>query len=81
MAFVSSDNSSSTNVIVNTAHSVSAASSKDQAYTASYANDVMFSFFANQSNAPQLDNEDLEQIDAEDLEEMDLKWKMAMLTM
>ncbi|GJR67084.1 putative ribonuclease H-like domain-containing protein [Tanacetum coccineum] len=54
------DNSSSTNETVNTAHSVSAASSKDQASTASYANDVMFSFFVNQSNAPQLDYEDLE---------------------
>ncbi|GKC05534.1 hypothetical protein Tco_0997144, partial [Tanacetum coccineum] len=37
--------------------------------------DVMFSFFANQSNSPQLDNEDLEQIDTGDLEEMDLKWQ------
>ncbi|GKC72479.1 hypothetical protein Tco_1118362, partial [Tanacetum coccineum] len=61
-------------------NSVSATSSKDQASTASYANDIMFSFFANQSNAPQLDNEDLEQIDANDLEEMDLKWRVAMLT-
>ncbi|GJR52299.1 putative ribonuclease H-like domain-containing protein [Tanacetum coccineum] len=69
------------NEIVNTTHSVSAASSKDQASTASYADDVMFSFFANQSNAPQLDYEDLEQIDADDLEEMDLKWQVAMLTM
>ncbi|GJY97230.1 hypothetical protein Tco_0514140 [Tanacetum coccineum] len=51
VAFVSLDNSSSTNETVNTAHSVSAASSKDQASTASYADDVMFSFFANQSNA------------------------------
>ncbi|GJT98435.1 putative ribonuclease H-like domain-containing protein [Tanacetum coccineum] len=42
---------------------------------------VIYSFFANQSNSPQLDNEDLQQIDADDLEEMDLKWKMAMLTM
>ncbi|GKC91817.1 hypothetical protein Tco_1152466 [Tanacetum coccineum] len=74
VAFVSSDNSSSTNETINTAHSVSATSSKDQASTASYANDVMFSFFANQSNALQLDNEDLEQIDDDDLEEMDLKW-------
>ncbi|GJW28302.1 putative ribonuclease H-like domain-containing protein [Tanacetum coccineum] len=41
----------------------------------------MFSFFANQFNALQLDYEDLEQIDADDLEEMDLKWKVAMLTM
>ncbi|GJX42425.1 putative ribonuclease H-like domain-containing protein [Tanacetum coccineum] len=72
---------SSTNETVNTAHSVSATSSKDQTSTASYADDVMFSFFANQSNASQLDNEDLEQIDANDLEEMDLKWKVAMLTM
>ncbi|GJR48274.1 hypothetical protein Tco_1316377 [Tanacetum coccineum] len=42
--------------------------------SASYADDVIFSFFANQSNALQLDNEDLEQIDDDDLEEMDLKW-------
>ncbi|GJT20545.1 hypothetical protein Tco_0890482 [Tanacetum coccineum] len=70
-----------TNETVNTAHNVSAASSKDQASTASYADDVMFSFFSNQSNAQQLDNEDLEQIDSDDLEEMDLKWQVAMLTM
>ncbi|GJV08772.1 hypothetical protein Tco_1346428 [Tanacetum coccineum] len=62
-----------TNETVNTAHNVFAASSKDQASTASYANDVMFSFISYQSNAPQLDNEDLELIDADDLEEMDLK--------
>ncbi|GJY61925.1 hypothetical protein Tco_0462582 [Tanacetum coccineum] len=42
---------------------------------------VIYSFFANQSNSPQLDNEDLQLIDADDLEEMDLKWQMAMLTM
>ncbi|GKB74292.1 hypothetical protein Tco_0935704, partial [Tanacetum coccineum] len=81
VAFVSSDDSSSTNETVNTAHSVSVASSKDQASTASYADDVMFSFFANQSNALQLDYKDLKQIDADDLEEMDLKWQVAMLTM
>nr|GEV91016.1 retrovirus-related Pol polyprotein from transposon TNT 1-94 [Tanacetum cinerariifolium] len=46
-----------------------------------YADDVMFTFFSNQSNAPQLDNEDLEQIDTDDLKEIDLKWKVAMLTM
>ncbi|GJS92425.1 hypothetical protein Tco_0799393 [Tanacetum coccineum] len=43
VAFVSSDNSSSTNETVNTAHSVSAASSKDQASTASYADDKWIS--------------------------------------
>nr|GEX16959.1 hypothetical protein [Tanacetum cinerariifolium] len=81
VAFVSLDNTSNTNETVNTAHSVSAASFKDQASTASYADDVMFSFFSNQSNAPQLDNEDLEQIDTNGLEEIDLKWQVAMLTM
>ncbi|GJU33631.1 hypothetical protein Tco_1181985 [Tanacetum coccineum] len=60
VAFISSDNSSITNETVNIVHSVSAVSSKDQASTASYVDDVMFSFFANQSNAPQLDNKDLE---------------------
>ncbi|GJY54897.1 ribonuclease H-like domain-containing protein [Tanacetum coccineum] len=49
--------------------------------SSTYADDVMFSFFTNQSNSPQLDNEDLEQIDTGDLEEMDLKWQVAMLTM
>nr|GEV46563.1 retrovirus-related Pol polyprotein from transposon TNT 1-94 [Tanacetum cinerariifolium] len=49
-------------------------SQNGQAFASTYADDVMFSFFANQSNSPQLDNEDLEQIDTDDLEEMDLKW-------
>ncbi|GJW47252.1 putative ribonuclease H-like domain-containing protein [Tanacetum coccineum] len=49
--------------------------------SSSYADEVMFSFFANQSNSPQLDSEDLEQIDTDDMEEMDLKWQVAMLTM
>ncbi|GJS68720.1 ribonuclease H-like domain-containing protein, partial [Tanacetum coccineum] len=75
------ENTSSTNEAVNTAHEVSTASSQGQASSSTYADDVMFSFFANQSNSPQLDNEDLEQIDTDDLEEMDLKWQVAMLTM
>nr|GEW30707.1 uncharacterized mitochondrial protein AtMg00810-like [Tanacetum cinerariifolium] len=37
---------------------------------------VIYSFFASQSNSPQLDNDDLKQIDVDDLEEMDLKWQM-----
>ncbi|GJV54375.1 hypothetical protein Tco_1450116 [Tanacetum coccineum] len=55
--------------------------SQGQALSSTYADDVMFSFFANQYNSPQLDNEDLKQIDTNDLEEMDLKWQVAMLTM
>nr|GEV77733.1 ribonuclease H-like domain-containing protein [Tanacetum cinerariifolium] len=42
---------------------------------------VIYSFFASQSNSPQLDNNDLKQIDADDLKEIDLKWQMSMLTM
>nr|GEV51779.1 ribonuclease H-like domain-containing protein [Tanacetum cinerariifolium] len=74
VAFVSLDNTSSTNEVVNTTHDVSAASSQGQTFALTYADDVMFSFFANQSNSLQLDNEDLEQIDTDDLEEIDLKW-------
>nr|GEV16193.1 hypothetical protein [Tanacetum cinerariifolium] len=73
VAFVSSDNTSSTNKAVNTAHNVFAASSQGQAFALTWAEDIMFSFFANQSNSPQLDNEDLEQIDTDDLKEMDFK--------
>nr|GEV06363.1 hypothetical protein [Tanacetum cinerariifolium] len=60
MAFVSLYNTNSTNEAVNTAHSVSAASLSGKASTSTNADDVMFFFFANQSNSPQLDNEDLE---------------------
>ncbi|GJU48049.1 putative ribonuclease H-like domain-containing protein [Tanacetum coccineum] len=49
--------------------------------TNSMSDAMIYSFFANQSNSPQLNDEDLQQIDADDLEEMDLKWQMAMLTM
>ncbi|GJV67571.1 retrovirus-related pol polyprotein from transposon TNT 1-94 [Tanacetum coccineum] len=70
-----------TNEAVNTAHDVPAARSKGQASSSTYADNVMFSFFVNQSNSPQLDNEDLEQIDTDDLEDMDLKWQVAMFTM
>ncbi|GJR01463.1 ribonuclease H-like domain-containing protein [Tanacetum coccineum] len=45
VAFVSSDDTSSTNEAVNTAHDVPAARSKEQASSLTYADDVMFSFF------------------------------------
>nr|GEU94925.1 hypothetical protein [Tanacetum cinerariifolium] len=50
----------SLNEAVNTAQNVYAASSQGQAATSTYADDVMFSFFATQSNSLQLDNEDLD---------------------
>nr|GEW29834.1 hypothetical protein [Tanacetum cinerariifolium] len=49
--------------------------------TNSLSDAMIYSFFANQSNRPQLDNEDLKQIDADDLEEIGLKWQMDLLTM
>ncbi|GKB31075.1 hypothetical protein Tco_0870476 [Tanacetum coccineum] len=83
VAFLSTEDTNSINE-VNTTNGVSTAaghSSSGQASSSSYADDLMFSFFASQSNSPQLDDEDLEQIDHDDLEEMDLKWQMAMLSM
>nr|GEV94087.1 ribonuclease H-like domain-containing protein [Tanacetum cinerariifolium] len=72
-------------VEANTVHGVSAANFKTNASILpnvdSLSDAVIYSFFASQSNSPQLDNEDLKQINPDDLEEMDLKWQMAMLTM
>nr|GEU66531.1 ribonuclease H-like domain-containing protein [Tanacetum cinerariifolium] len=85
IGFVSSNNTDSTNESVNAAPSIFAASSNAKVFTLlnvdSLSNAMIYSFFASQSNSPQLDNEDLKQIDPDDLEEMDLKWQMAMLRM
>nr|GEV75468.1 hypothetical protein [Tanacetum cinerariifolium] len=74
-----------TNESVSAVASVSAASTKVPVSSLPNVDNlsdvVINSFFASQSNSPQLDNDDLKQIDADDLEEMDLKWQMAMLTM
>nr|GEY96372.1 E3 ubiquitin ligase BIG BROTHER-related [Tanacetum cinerariifolium] len=79
IAFVSSNNTDSTNESVNAAPSVSAASSKAKVSTLpnvdSLSDAVIYSFFESQSNSPQLDNKDLKQIDPDDLKEMDLKWE------
>ncbi|GJW98066.1 hypothetical protein Tco_0179874 [Tanacetum coccineum] len=75
VAFLSAEDTNSINE-VNTANGVSTAyghNSQGQASSSTYIDDIMFSFFANQSNSPQLDDEDIEQIDHDDLEEMDLK--------
>nr|GEW37920.1 putative ribonuclease H-like domain-containing protein [Tanacetum cinerariifolium] len=85
VAFVSFSTTNSTNEPVSVAASVYAVSAKIHVSALlnvdSVSNAVIYSFFASQSNSPQLDNDDLKQIDADDLEEMDLKWQMAMLTM
>ncbi|GJV01642.1 ribonuclease H-like domain-containing protein [Tanacetum coccineum] len=85
MAFVSSNNSGSTNEAVNTTHGVSAASTQANTVNSKNVDNlsdvVIYAFLASQPSSPQLVNEDLEQIHPDDLEEMDLKWQMVMLTM
>nr|GEU80801.1 hypothetical protein [Tanacetum cinerariifolium] len=84
IAFVSSQNTDSTNESVSVVASISAASRKvpiSALPNVDTLSDVVIYSFATQSNSPQLDNDNLKQIDADDLEEMDLKWQMAMLTM
>nr|GEV49627.1 hypothetical protein [Tanacetum cinerariifolium] len=82
VAFVSVDNTSSTND-VSTAYSVSlpSVSKSHKEGSLSYIDEVIHSFFANQSSAPQLDCDDLKQINDDDMEEMDLKWQVAMISM
>nr|GEX89007.1 hypothetical protein [Tanacetum cinerariifolium] len=67
---------------VNTSYGVSTSSghNSQKEGSTSYTNDLMYSFFANQSSGLQLDHEDLKQVDEFDLEEMDLKWQMAMIS-
>nr|GEW12463.1 hypothetical protein [Tanacetum cinerariifolium] len=43
--------------------------------SSSYTDEVIHSFFASQSSAPQLDYDDLKWINDDDIEEMDLKWQ------
>ncbi|GJU67940.1 hypothetical protein Tco_1254199 [Tanacetum coccineum] len=85
MAFVSSNNSGSTNEAVKTAHKVSIASTQANAANPinviNLSDAVICAFFASQPSSPQLANEDLQQLHLDDLEEMDLRWQMAMLTM
>ncbi|GJX28108.1 putative ribonuclease H-like domain-containing protein [Tanacetum coccineum] len=82
VAFVSSKSTSSTND-VSTAYGATTSSryNSQRENSSSYTDELMYSFFANQSSGPQLDHDDLEQIDEFDLEEMDLKWQVAMISM
>ncbi|GJU80010.1 ribonuclease H-like domain-containing protein [Tanacetum coccineum] len=82
VAFVSSESTSSTNE-VSTAYGISTSSghNSQREGSSSYTDELMYSFFANQSSGPQLDHEDLEQVDEFDLKEMDLKCQVAMISM
>nr|GEW55057.1 ribonuclease H-like domain-containing protein [Tanacetum cinerariifolium] len=67
---------------VSTTYGVSTSSSHNlqKEGSSSYIDDLMYSFFVNQSSGPQLDHKDLEQVDEFDLEEMDLRWQVAMIS-
>ncbi|GJS55484.1 putative ribonuclease H-like domain-containing protein [Tanacetum coccineum] len=82
LAFLSSENTSSTNEvsIASGDFGVSTARGTSQVLTTPYAHDVVCSFFAQPTTSPQLENEDFQQIDEDDLEELDLRWQVAMLT-
>nr|GEV19996.1 uncharacterized mitochondrial protein AtMg00810-like [Tanacetum cinerariifolium] len=81
VAFVSVENTSSTND-VSTAYSVSSPSvSKSQKEGSSSYTDEVIHSFSNQSSAPQLDYDDLKQINDDDMEQMELKWQVAMNSM
>ncbi|GJS38162.1 hypothetical protein Tco_0563205 [Tanacetum coccineum] len=83
VAFVSSNNTSSTNGEVNTAYGVTTASTQATAVNLTTIDNlsdvVIYAFFASQPNSPHLDNEDLQQINPDDLEEMDLRWQWLLL--
>nr|GFB15755.1 hypothetical protein [Tanacetum cinerariifolium] len=84
IAFVSSNSTNSINGAVNISHGVTTASTQATAVNSTTINNfsdvVIYSFFASQTNSPQLDNEDLQQIHHDDLEKKDLRWQMTMLT-
>ncbi|GKF36634.1 hypothetical protein Tco_0113392, partial [Tanacetum coccineum] len=77
VAFVSLNNTKSTNEAVNTAHGVTTANTQATAVNSTIIDNlsdaVIYAFFASQPNSPQLDNDDLQQIHPDDLEEMDLR--------
>ncbi|GJU10476.1 hypothetical protein Tco_1132872 [Tanacetum coccineum] len=75
--FLSSTNDVSTTYGVST----SSGYNSQRENSSSYTDELMYSFFANQSSGLQLDHEDLEQLDEFDLEEIDLKWQVAMISM
>ncbi|GKC46042.1 hypothetical protein Tco_1063764 [Tanacetum coccineum] len=82
LAFLSSKNTSRTNDVSTASgdFGVSIAGGTSQVSSTPCADEVMCSFFAQQTPGPQLENEDLQQIDEDDLEELDLRWQVAMLT-
>ncbi|GJS28845.1 hypothetical protein Tco_0489465 [Tanacetum coccineum] len=82
LAFLSSKNTGSTNEVSNASgdFAVSAASGINQVSTTPCAYDIAYSFLAQPTTSPQLENEDFQQMDGDDLEELDLQWQVAILS-
>ncbi|GJU76862.1 hypothetical protein Tco_1273932 [Tanacetum coccineum] len=74
LAFLSSENTSSTNEVSTASgdFGVSTAGGISQVPSTLCAHDAACSFFAQPTTSPQLENEDFQQIDEDDLEELDL---------
>ncbi|GJU68852.1 hypothetical protein Tco_1255111 [Tanacetum coccineum] len=79
LAFLSSENTSSTNEVSTASgdFGVSTAGGISQVSSTPCAHDVACSFFAQPTTSPQLENKDFQQIDEDDLEELDLRWQVA----
>ncbi|GJV40940.1 hypothetical protein Tco_1419380 [Tanacetum coccineum] len=82
LAFLSSENTNSTNEVSTGSgdFGVSTAGGINQVPTTPSAHDIAYSFLAQPTTSPQLENEDFQQMDGDDLEELDLRWQVAMLT-
>ncbi|GJV31721.1 putative ribonuclease H-like domain-containing protein [Tanacetum coccineum] len=82
LAFLSSKNTNSTNEVSTASgdFGVSTAGGINQVPSTPSAHDIAYSFLAQPTTSPQLENEDFQQMDGDDLEELDLRWQVAMLT-
>ncbi|GJS52378.1 hypothetical protein Tco_0625740 [Tanacetum coccineum] len=74
LAFLSSENTSSTNEVSTASGDfrVSTAGRINQVPSTPCAHDVAYSFFAQPTTSPQLENEDFQQMDGDDFKELDL---------
>ncbi|GJW89051.1 ribonuclease H-like domain-containing protein [Tanacetum coccineum] len=59
---------------------VSTAGGINQVPSTPSSHDIAYSFLAQLTTSPQLENKDFQQMDGDDLEELDLRWQVAMLT-
>ncbi|GJZ63474.1 hypothetical protein Tco_0619895 [Tanacetum coccineum] len=76
LAFLSSENTNSTNEVSTASGDfrVSTAGGINQVPSTPSAHDIAYSFLAQPTTSPQLENEDFQQMDGDDLEELDLRW-------